>query len=72
MVRHFEKQKKVAERVYVYVLPLEIDTYKDNLKLIKRKTNLEVEIFAVDDKKKYDPQNKSSKAKPGKPGIYLE
>ena len=29
-------------------------------------------VFRVSDKKKYDPQNKSTKAKYGKPGIYLE
>ena len=32
----------------------------------------DAKIFAVNDKKKYDPENKSKKAKPGKPGIYLE
>ncbi len=32
----------------------------------------EVEVFAVSDKKKYEPENKSRKAKPGKPGIYVE
>ncbi len=31
-----------------------------------------VEIFAVNDKKKHDPENKSKKVKPGRPGIYLE
>jgi leucyl-tRNA synthetase len=67
-----EKQKKAVEKVYIYALPQEIDAYKENLKLIKRRVNLEIEIFAVDDKKKYDPQNKAVKAKPGKPGIYLE
>ena len=34
--------------------------------------NCLVSCFAVNDKKKYDPQGKASKAKPGKPGIYLE
>ena len=32
----------------------------------------DVQVFAVNDKKKYDPENKSKKAKPGKPAIYLE
>jgi len=31
-----------------------------------------INVYAVNDKKKYDPENKSKKAKPGKPGIYLE
>ncbi len=32
----------------------------------------ELTIFKASDKKRYDPQNKASKAKYGKPGIYLE
>jgi leucyl-tRNA synthetase len=54
---------KFKAKVYVYVLPNELATYKD----------VEgVKLFAVNDKKKYDPENKSKKVKPGKPGIYLE
>ena len=37
-----------------------------------KKTNIKIEIFAVNDKNKYDPENKSTRAKPGKPAIYLE
>ncbi len=48
--------------VYVYVLPQELEVYKD----------FSGKVFAVNDKNKYDPEGKSSKAKPGKPGIYLE
>ena len=44
-------------------MPNEVNMYKD----------VEgINVFAVNDKKKYDPENKSKKAKPGKPGIYLE
>ena len=54
---------KEKARVYVYVMPNEVEIYKD----------IEgINVFAVNDKKKYDPENKSKKAKPGKPGIYLE
>ena len=31
-----------------------------------------VEVVSADDEEKYDPQNKSKVASPGKPGIYLE
>jgi len=55
--------KKKNPKVYVYVLPNELKIYVG----IK-----EINLFAVNDKKKYDPENKSKKAKPGKPGIYLE
>jgi leucyl-tRNA synthetase len=54
--------KKDAQ-VYVYVLPNELKIYRE-VKNIK--------IFVVNDKKKYDPENKSKKVKPGRPGIYLE
>ena len=63
---------KSSSKVYVYVLPNEKKNYIDNLELIKKRTELDVVIFAVNDKKKYDPENKSKKTKPGKPGIYLE
>jgi len=54
---------KEDAKVYVYVLPNELEFYK-NVK--------EIKVFAVNDKKKYDPENKSKKVKPGRPGIYLE
>tara|TARA_Y100000310_G_scaffold343163_1_gene449574 strand:- start:6582 stop:9047 length:2466 start_codon:yes stop_codon:yes gene_type:complete len=59
-------------KAFVYVLPNEIDNYKNNLDLVKKRAGLDVEVFAVNDKKKYDPKNKGKKAKPGKPAIYLE
>jgi len=54
---------KKNPKVYVYVLPNEAELYKG----IE-----DVKIFAVNDKEKYDPENKSKKVKPGRPGIYLE
>jgi len=54
---------KENTKVYVYVLPNEIEIYK----------NIEdITLFAVNDKNKHDPENKSKKVKPGRPGIYLE
>ena len=50
-------------KVYVYVLPRELELYK----------KMEgIQVFSVADKGKYDPEGKSKKAKPGKPAIYLE
>jgi leucyl-tRNA synthetase len=60
------------EKVFVYTLPNEKQIYWDSNETIKKKTNLEVFIFSVADKEKYDPEGKSKKAKPGKPAIYLE
>jgi leucyl-tRNA synthetase len=65
------KSRKVATtRVYLYVLPQEKKVY-DSKKLSDR-LGLEVEVLAVNDKKKYDPESKSKKVKPGRPGIYVE
>ena len=50
-------------KVYVYVLPNEVEIYKDVS---------DVKVFAVNDKDKHDPEDKSRKAKPGKPGIFVE
>src|SRR3989339_375901 len=67
-----EKNDKIVKKCFVYVLPNEKNNFIENLDLLKKKTNLEIEIFSVNDKDKYDPDNKSKKVKPGKPGIYLE
>ena len=65
-----EKQNREVKKVYLYVIPNEIENY--NSKLISRRVGKNVSVFAVNDKKKYDPEGKSSKAKSGKPGIYVE
>jgi len=67
-----EKQNKEANKVYVYVLPQEKQLYESSKELLEKKTNLKVCVYAVNDKAKHDPEGKASKAKPGKPGIYLE
>ncbi|MFH1500486.1 MAG: leucine--tRNA ligase [archaeon] len=54
---------KQESKTYVYVLPKEIEFYKD----------LEgITVYSVSDKNKYDPENKAKKAKPGKPAIFIE
>jgi len=65
-----EKHGKEPEKIYLYVIPNEISFY--NELLLSKKTNRQVKVFSVNDKNKYDPDNKSSKSKPGKPGIYVE
>jgi len=57
---------------YVYVLPNELKSFENVLGNLKKRTGIEIKIYAVNDKNKYDPDNKSKKVKPGKPGIYLE
>lgn len=65
-----EKEGKDSNKIYLYVLPNEIDIYDE--KNLEKRVGRIVKVYAVNDKKKYDPDNKSKKAKPGKPGIYIE
>ncbi|MBI3333914.1 leucine--tRNA ligase [Candidatus Pacearchaeota archaeon] len=65
-----EKQRKNPEKVYVYVLPHEYDTY--SAKILTKRVGMSVEVYAVNDPKKHDPTGKAGKARPGKPGIYVE
>ena len=53
-------------------VPSEKEIYSNNLKEVEKRTGLKTEVYAVNDKNKHDPENKSKKARPGKPGIYLE
>ena len=70
ILRIVEERGNKKEKVYVYVLPKEKELY--NEAEITKRVKKEVKIFAVNDKDKYDPTNKSKNTKPGKPGIYLE
>lgn len=65
-----EKQNKEVSKAYIYVIPNELEFY--DLEEVKKKSNLDLDIYAVNDKNKYDPEGKSKKARPGKPAIYLE
>lgn len=68
-----EKQPHgILKKVFVYVIPKELPLFQDAKRSVEKSTGLEVSVFAVNDKEKYDPQGKASKAKPGKPAIYLE
>ena len=58
-----ENKGERKEKIYVYVLPKELDLYKEIEGVI---------VFSVSDKKKYDPKKRAGKAKPGKPAIYIE
>lgn len=65
-----DKQSKPGERVFVYVMPFELEFF--NVEKISQRVGKPVKIFAVNDKKKYDPTSKAGKAKPGKPAIFVE
>jgi len=61
------------KNVFVYVLPQEKQMYSDNIESIKTRTAINnITVYAVNDKDKKDPENKSKKVKPGRPGIHFE
>jgi len=67
-----EKQNKESKRVFIYTIPKEFELYKDSKNFISSNINAEVNIYSNNDKNKYDPLEKSNKAKFGRPSIYLE
>jgi leucyl-tRNA synthetase len=72
IVKIIKSKGKETKKVYVYSIPPEKKLYDDNLETLKRKTTLDVEIFANNDRAKFDPENKAGRAAKGKPALYLE
>lgn len=72
ILKILKSKGKNVEGCYIYVIPSEKEIYENGKELIRKKTNLSINIFAVNDKNKYDPTGKSKNSKPGKPAIYLE
>lgn len=58
------------ENIYVYIMPFELS--KINIEKMNTQLGKEVHVFAVNDTKKHDPQNKAKKAKPGLPSVFVE
>ncbi len=59
-----------VNKIYLYVMPFEINQIDKNK--IEKVFGKETQIFAVNDPEKYDPENRSKKAVPGKPGVFAE
>lgn len=66
-----EKQGEEPQKAYLYVIPPELKLYKEAEGKMKSSLNVAVEVFANNNPKKHDPENKAGKAKFGKPGIYV-
>ncbi len=65
-----EKSGKEGKKVYLYVVPNELSSY--DAQVLSKRIGIDVKVFAVNDKEKHDPSQKAAKAKPGKPGVYIE
>ena len=64
--------KTTPKTIYLYSIPNEKETLEQEKENLEKDYNLKFNIFAVNDKKIIDPQNKAKKAKPNKPAIYVE
>ncbi|MEK6894696.1 MAG: class I tRNA ligase family protein [Nanoarchaeota archaeon] len=65
-----DKERKDVKHIYLYAIPPEVKNF--DKEVLTKRLGIDVSIFAVNDNKKYDPSGKASKAKPGKPAIYVE
>ncbi len=72
ILRIIKEKGEKKTRASIYVLPAEKENYLSNIGIIEKRTGVGVNVYAVNDKDKHDPENKSKKVKPRKPGIYLE
>lgn len=70
VLKILEEKGKTGKKVYLYVIPNELVLFNE-LK-INSLIGKEVKVYAVNDSKKYDPEGKSKKVIPGRPGIYIE
>lgn len=73
-IKHVIKLSKKNKNLYLYVqTEKELLYLQEAIGFLKRDFGFEnVKVFLTSDPKKYDPENKSKRAKFGKPGIFVE
>jgi leucyl-tRNA synthetase len=59
-----------VKKIYLYTIPMDLE--KIDSKKLGKEFGKEIFVFATNNKEKHDPENKSKKALPGMPSIYLE
>ncbi len=59
-----------AKKIYLYAIPNEAG--KIDSKKISKGVGVDVKVFATNDMGKYDPENRSRKALPGRPAVFVE
>jgi len=65
------EERQEVKKIYLYVMPFELKEVKKE-ELEKKLKGKKIEIFAVNDASKKDPEQRAKKAMPGRPGVYLE
>ena len=72
-INHIKEIVKIKNpTVYVYAIPSDLPIIEENKETISTMSGAIVIPYAVNDKNIHDPEGKAKKAKPGKPGIYME
>jgi len=73
-IKHVVKLSKKNKNLYLYVqTEKELLYLQEATGFLKREFGFEdVKVFLTSDPKKYDPEDKSKRAKFGKPGIFVE
>ncbi len=61
-----------SSQAYIYAIPSELPIIQENKEWLHTASGAIIYPYAVNDKDKYDPENKSKKAKPGKPAIFIK
>jgi len=70
---HVKEITKIKNpNAYVYPIPNQLSLIEENKEMLSTLSGSIVLACAVDDPNIYDPKKKAKKAKPDKPGIYLE
>jgi len=64
--------KAKAKKVCLYTIPADTDLFNQSKDFLENEFGLKIEIYAVNDPKKYDPQDRAKRTKKGKPAIYVE
>lgn len=72
-IKHIIKiVNKKPKKIYIYAVPGELGIYQVLKKDFERQFSCKIEVYANNDKNRYDPTEKAQKAKPGKPALYIE
>ncbi|MBR9701924.1 class I tRNA ligase family protein [Candidatus Pacearchaeota archaeon] len=71
-IKNITGRENETPKAHVYAIPSEVTLIEENKEFLSTASGAIVMPVAVNDKDKHDPEGKAKKAKPGKPGIYLE
>jgi len=73
-MKHILELTGCRKKAYIYTASKEeYEHFTMATDFLERALNIDkVSVFKAEDQKRYDPENRARRAKPGRPGIYLE